>query len=107
MDSNQVRIPTPLGGATARFFPHLADALAGPKLRSASDDRRSRICRPPRRQNRKVLARLVESGGFPCARRKTTDDHIDIEWVEFEPAANTPRRSRATDHRRIASRLEP
>ena len=61
------------------------------QTRSDSDDRRSRLRRPPRRQNRKVLARLVESGDFACGRLKTTDDHIDIERVEFEPAANTPR----------------
>jgi hypothetical protein len=34
---------------------------------------------------------LVESGGFARGRLITTDDHIDIERVEFEPAANTPR----------------
>ena len=63
--------------SASEALPYLANALAGLKL-ERSDDRRSRLHRPPRRQNRKVLARLVDSGGFARGRFITTDDHIDI-----------------------------
>jgi hypothetical protein len=77
--------------SASEALPYLTNALAGLKL-ERSDDRRSRLRLPSRRQNRKVLARLVESGGFARGRLITTDDHIDIERVEFEPAANTRNR---------------
>src|ERR1700722_19971334 len=50
----------------------------GPQIGSASDDRRSFRCPLPR-QNRKVLARLVESGGFACSGLIATGDNIDIK----------------------------